>query len=257
VVNVELDTSATDLPPTVYGGWVLRGDQADRLSNVVGEDAPERCAPGRAVMLVEVRTPGGGASVWVNADDTAIHERLHERGGELLASLGVNAHRVPYLVADVRDLDQHGRPPERNAVCRCGSARKAKNCVHRGPPGFFSTGWLFLHQAEWDQFLAREDDFWRPDIPMMAPSHARIGVRHHTLANKSLATLTRDFAPGHPPFLPWTLLTETASTLSALVVDQLPFLREAKIWLTVTRPDRRPSGFADRDGRARLTSPQG
>ncbi|MEA2232864.1 MAG: hypothetical protein QOD83_2680 [Solirubrobacteraceae bacterium] len=165
-------TSATDLPPTMYGGWLLRGDQADRLSKVVGEDAPERCAPGRAVMLVEVRTPGGAASVWVNADGTAIHERLHERGRELLASLGVNAHRAPYLVADVRDLDQHGRPPERNAVCRCGSARKAKNCVHRGPPGFFSTGWLFLHQAEWDRFLAREDDFWRPDIPMMAPSHA-------------------------------------------------------------------------------------
>lgn len=122
VVNVELDTSATDLPPTMYGGWVLRGDQADRLSNVVGEDAPERCAPGRAVMLVEVRTPGGAASVWVNADDAAIHERLHEHGRELLASLGVNAHRAPYLVADVRDLDQHGRPPERNAVCRCGVA---------------------------------------------------------------------------------------------------------------------------------------
>jgi hypothetical protein len=82
-------------------------------------------------------------------------------------------------------------------------------------------------------------------------------VRHHTLANKSLATLTRDFAPGHPPFLPWTLLTETASSLSALVVDQLPFLRDAKIWLTVTRPDRAPSGFADRDGSAGLTSPQG
>jgi hypothetical protein len=30
------------------------------------------------------------------------------------------------------------------------------------------------------------------------------------------------------------------SGTSTLVVDQVPFLRNAKVWLTVTRPDRRP-----------------
>ena len=240
MANVELHSGARGLPPSIYGAWVLRGDQADGLSQAVREDAPESDQRGATIMLVEARILGRGVSVWINADDRRIHEHLHEHGHALLAQLGVDAENVPYLLADMRRLDEHGRPPERNEACRCGSGRKAKNCMHQGPPRFFSTGWLFLDQAEWDRFVVHEEDFARQDIPMMARNHARIGVRHHTLANNPLATLTKDFAPGHPPFLPWALLTETASNLSALVIEQMPFLREAKVWLTATRPDRTP-----------------
>jgi hypothetical protein len=240
MANVELDRNATGLPPTIYGAWVLRGDQADRLSQAVREDRPARSERRATVMLVEARLLGRCASVWVNADDATIDEHLHEHGHDLLVGLGANAENVPYLLADMRDLDEQGRPPRRSDACRCGSGRKAGDCVHQGSPRFFSTVWLFLHQAEWDRFVAREDDFARPDIPRMGRHHARIGVRHHTLANKPLATLTRDFPAGHPPFLPWTLLTDTASTLSARVVEQMPFLREANIWLTATRPGRTP-----------------
>jgi hypothetical protein len=239
VRTVELDTDATGLPPTSYGAWVLRRDQADRLAAAVRDDAPEHGSERDAtLMLVEARALGRVASVWVNAPADAVDEHLHEHGHELLASLGAATQDVSYSLADVRDLDEHGHPAQRNAACRCGSGRKAKSCVHHGPATFFSTAWLFLEQAEWDRFAADEDDFARPDIPMMARRHARVGVRHHTLANKSLGTLTTDFAVGSPPFLPWTLLTETASTLSRLVIDEVPFLRDARVWLMVARPDR-------------------
>jgi hypothetical protein len=228
------------LPPTTYGAWVLRGDQADRLAAAVRDDAPEHSGERDAtLMLVEARALGRVASAWVNAPGDAIDEYLHEHGHELLAKLGADAQGVPYSLADVRDLDERGHPAQRNTACRCGSGLKAKSCVHHGPPTFFSTAWLFRGQEEWDRFVAGEDDdFARPDIPMMAPSHARVGVRHHTLANKALGMLTTDFAVGRPPFLPWTLLTETASVLSTRVIDQVPFLRNARVWLTVARPDR-------------------
>jgi hypothetical protein len=238
VANVELDTTATALPPTVYGAWVLRGDQADWLAEAVREEAPRRGERGGPVMLVEARILGRSASAWVSVDDGDIHEHLRKHGHELLARLGVDARRSPYVLADMRHLDEQGRPPARNAACRCGSGRKASRCAHPGPPRLFTTAWLFLDQGEWDRFVADEDDFARREIPAMSPGRARIGMRRHTLADTSLATLTTDFAPGSPPFLPWTLLTETASTLSELVVDQVPFLRDAKVWLTVARPDR-------------------
>jgi hypothetical protein len=246
VTNVELDTNATALPPTIYTAWVLRRDQADRLAAAVRDDPPEESSERDAtLMLVEARAFGRVASVWVNARGDAIDEYLHTHGRELLARLGADARDVSYALADVRGLDEHGHPAQRNTACPCGSGRKAKSCAHHGPPTFFSTAWLFLHQEEWDRFVADEDDFPRPDIPMMARGHARVGVRHHTLANKTLGTLTTDFAVGLPPFLPWTLLTETASTLSTLVVDQVPFLRGAKAWLTVARPDSKPRSRYD------------
>jgi hypothetical protein len=236
VANVELDTNATDLPPVIYGAWVLRGDQVDQLPDAVREGAPDCSERGAARMLVEARIFGRVASAWVTAEGQAVEERFHEHGEELLATFAVDARDVPYVLADMRDLDERGRPSKRNAACRCGSGRKAKDCVHHGPPRFFTTAWLLLDREEWDGFVTQEAEF--ATIPAMPRDRARIAVRHHTLANKTLATLTTDFAPGRPPFLPWTLLTETVTTLSAAVVDQAPFLREAKVSLTVARPDR-------------------
>jgi hypothetical protein len=240
VKNVELDTNATDPPPTIYGAWVLRGDQADLLPAAVRDDAPEYGSERDvALMLVEARVFGRVASVWLDVPADAIDKYLHKHGHELLARLGADTQDVSYSLADLRDLDEQGHPAQRNTACRCGSGRKAKSCRHHRPATFFSTAWLFIDQEEWDRFVADEDDFARPDIPMMARGHARVGVRHHTLANKTLGTLTTDFAVGSPPFLPWTLLTETASTLSAHVIHQVPFLRDAKVWLTVARPHRK------------------
>lgn len=240
MTNVELDTNATGLPPRIYGAWVLRRDQADRLPAAVRDAAPEHGSErDAALMLVEARAFGRVASAWVNAAGDAIDEHLHKHGHELLASLGTDAQDVSYSLADVRDLDEQGHPAQRNTTCRCGSGRKAKSCVHRGPARFFSTAWLFLDQEEWDRFVADEDDFARSDIPALARRHARVGVRHHTLAGKTLGTLTTDFAVGSPPFLPWALLTETASSLSTRVIDQVPFLRGARVCLTVARPDRK------------------
>lgn len=226
--------TTTDLPPDEIpeagiGGWVMRADQALVLADAMDETVPDAPAGGY-LMRSEAVLREGRADGWsVVLDDADPREHIEDRGRQMLEQLGVPdaPEKTAVMWADFRGLTTDGRPAGRNDPCACGSGRKAKKCVHAGPPRLFARARMLGSQQQWDAFLATQPKRWKDSPARMVPGQARIAVEIGPLAG-TLISGTTDSPPTADPVDAADYLVDA---LMAGAVSRAPFLRGAQILL--------------------------
>ncbi len=224
--------------PAAFSAWFLRRDQAEVLADVLEEQLPDGDAAA-IFMRSGTRATSGSANGWSVCFDDDLEHHAREVASDHLAKLDPEqSGEVPIFWADVRHLGTDGRPAARNEPCLCGSGRKAKKCAHVGPPLVVGHAYLIGTQPEWGAFLAAVDDErWDGSPELITAGTYRIAVAYSTIDGATLITTTADAPSGSDPGV---AAEHAERALSAGIAQILPFLDEARIYMTTVPTDENP-----------------